>query len=148
MTPNFTLRELTRSSTADRLGLDNSPTSEDLNRLQATAEMLERIREHLGQPMTITSGYRNKVVNAAVGGVTSSDHAQGMAADFIAPRFGTPHAVCKALAPHVKELGIGQLIYERIGGKFWVHVSTRLSAKPVNRVITATGKGTLMGIVA
>ena len=148
MTPHFSLAELTRSNTATRLKLDNSPTPDALVRLQATAEMLERIREHLGYPLTITSGYRSPEVNKAVGGVTSSDHEQGMAADFVCPGYDTPYKVAKALAGNLAGLDIGQIIYERIGGKEWVHVSTRVPAKIVNRVITANGNGYEPGVVA
>lgn len=147
MTPHFSLNELIASSTAARLKLDNSPTGEALERLKATAAMLERIRAHLGGvPITVASGYRSRLVNQAVGGVTSSDHASGQAADIVAPKAGTPYDVAKKLAPHVDELGIGQLIYESIGGKQWVHVSTRVPAKITNRVITITGRGAQLGI--
>lgn len=146
MTPHFTLRELTASSTAQRLKLDNTPTAAHLASLQDTVELLERVREVLGVPVIVTSGYRSPVVNKAVGGVTSSDHASGQAADIVAPKFGAPYEVAKALARHVDSIGIGQLIYESIGGKQWVHISTRKPVKPVNRVITITGKGAQVGI--
>lgn len=64
----------------------------------------------------------------------------------MAPQFGMPYAVAKALAPHVNALGIGQIIYESVDGKHWVHLSTRTPNKPVNRVITVSGKSTLVGI--
>lgn len=147
LSKNFTLAELVRSSTAQRLGVDNTPRADALQQLQRTAQMLERVRAHLGgKPVLINSGYRNRVVNAAVGGVTSSDHAQGMAADIRVPAYGTPYEVAKALAPHISELGIGQLIYESVGGAHWVHVSTRIPAQAVNRVITVSGKQTLLGV--
>lgn len=146
LTPHFTLLELTRSATADRLRVDNTPTPKALDNLKRTAQMLEGVRSVLGVPVIVTSGYRSRAVNAAVGGVTSSDHATGQAADVVAPKFGTPYEIAKALAPHVDELGIGQLIYESIGGKQWVHISTRKPEKPVNRVITITGKGAQVGI--
>lgn len=149
LSKNFTLAELVRSSTAQRLGIDNTPTAEALQQLQRTAQMLESLRAHLGgKPVLINSGYRNRVVNAAVGGVTSSDHAQGMAADIRVPAYGTPYEVAKALAPHISALGIGQIIYESVGGAHWVHVSTRIPAQAVNRVITVSGKQTLLGIQA
>ncbi|MBB1649833.1 D-Ala-D-Ala carboxypeptidase family metallohydrolase [Delftia sp. UME58] len=146
LTPHFSLTEMTASSTAQRQGLDNTPTPEALQRLALTAAMLERVRAHLGVPIIVTSGYRSRAVNAAVGGVTSSDHAIGAAADIVAPQFGMPYAVAKALAPHVNALGIGQIIYESVGGKHWVHLSTRTPDKPVNRVITVSGKNTLVGV--
>lgn len=147
LSKNFTLAELVRSSTAQRMGVDNTPTADALQQLQRTAQMLERVRAHLGgKQVLINSGYRNRVVNAAVGGVTSSDHAQGMAADIRVPAYGTAYEVAKALAPHISELGIGQVIYESVGGAHWVHVSTRIPAQAVNRVITVSGKQTLLGV--
>jgi len=53
LTPNFTLAEFTRSAKAQALGLDNTPTAKALANLQHTAEMLERVRAHLGVPITI-----------------------------------------------------------------------------------------------
>ncbi len=146
LTEHFTLRELTASSTAQRLGLDNTPDTATVARLQALATLLERIRNHLGVPMIVTSGYRAPAVNKAVGGVTTSDHQAGMAADFVAPSYGTPAQIARALAPLVSVLGIGQLIYEHIGGKAWVHVSTRVPQRASNRVITITGAGTQLGV--
>jgi zinc D-Ala-D-Ala carboxypeptidase len=146
LTANFTLEELIRSATADRLRLDNTPPPGLLPQLQATAEMLQRIREHLQRPIIVTSGYRGPEVNRAVGGVTSSDHTRGQAADIVVPSYGTPYEVAKALAPYVSVLGIGQVILEGIKGKQWVHVSTRLPEKLVNRVITITDAGVQVGI--
>ena len=148
LTAHFTLGELTRSSTAERLRLDNTPTPEALRALQTTAEMLERIRTTLGRPIIVTSAYRSPAVNRAVGGATSSDHMAGQAADIVVPAFGTPHLVASALAPLVSVLGIGQLILEGVKGKQWVHVSTRTPLKPVNRVITITDAGVRVGIHA
>ena len=146
LTQHFTLAELTKSSTAERLELDNTPPPEVLPALTSTAEMLERIRSTLGVPVTVTSGYCAWAVNKAVGGVTTSDHAQGRAADIVAPRYGTPLQIARALAPLVDVLGIGQLIYERFGSTSWVHVSTRVPDKRVNRVITITSAGTQLGV--
>lgn len=146
LTPHFSLAELTASTTARRLGIDNAPPPELMPRLVLTAEMLERIRTTLGVPITVTSGYRGRQVNQAVGGVTSSDHTQGHAADIVAPGYGTPYQIAKALAPLVSVLGIGQLILEGVKGKQWVHVSTRVPDKPANRVITITDKGTQLGV--
>ena len=146
LTPHFSLAELTASSTARRLGLDNTPPPELMPRLVLTAEMLERIRSTLGAPIVVTSGYRSQAVNRAVGGVTSSDHTQGHAADIVAPRYGTPTQIARTLAPLVSVLGIGQLILEGVKGKQWVHVSTRVPNKTSNRVITITDKGAQLGI--
>lgn len=146
LSAHFTLAELTASTTATRLQMDNTPPAELLPRLILVAEMLERIRTQLQAPITVTSGYRCAQLNRAIGGVSSSDHTQGHAADIVAPGYGTPYQIAKALAPQVSVLGIGQLILEGIGGKQWVHVSTRVPEKTVNRVITITGQGVQVGI--
>lgn len=146
LTEHFTLDELVRSAKAAQLKIDNTPPPEVVGRLQATAIMLERIREHLGVPVIVTSGYRCRQLNLAVGGVTSSDHMLGQAADFIAPGAGTPYQIARSLAPQVSVLGIGQLIYEHLGATAWVHVSTKVPPSPANRVITVTSAGTQLGI--
>ena len=146
LSPHFTLAELQASNKAAQLGLDNTPPQELVPRLIRLAEMLERVRSTLGVPITITSGYRGQQLNRAVGGVTSSDHTQGHAADIVAPGFGSPHAVATALAPLVSTLGIGQLILEGVKGKQWVHLSTRVPDKLANRVITITDAGAQVGI--
>lgn len=147
LTPHFTLLEFTRSATADRLRVDNTPTPKALDNLKRTAQMLEGVRSVLGVPVIVTSGYRGPVVNRAVGGATSSDHLQGQAADIVTPKYGRPYDVAKALVPHINVLGIGQIIYEKSGSSEWVHVSTRMPDKPVNRVITVVvGKGAQLGV--
>ena len=146
LTKHFTLAELTASGKARSLGLDNTPAPELVPRLLRTAEMLERIRATLGVPVIVTSGYRAPAVNRAVGGVTSSDHMQGHAADIVAPGYGTATQIARTLAPLVSVLGIGQIILEGVKGKQWVHVSTRVPDKPANRVITITDKGAQLGI--
>ena len=150
LTPNFSLAELTRSETAERLGIDNTPTPEHRANLQRTAEMLERIRQHLSAiagrsiPILVSSGYRGPELNRRIGGSANSDHMQGLAADWIAPRFGSPFEVCTALAPHVQSLGIGQLIHEF--GR-WIHTGVPVPARAVNRVITISRAGTVPGVV-
>jgi zinc D-Ala-D-Ala carboxypeptidase len=114
-----------------------------------TAAMLERIRAALSEiaghdvPIIISSGYRCPALNAAVGSSATSDHPKALAADWIAPTFGTPHTICKALAPRIDALGIGQIIHEF--GR-WVHTSSRTPALAKNRVITITAAGTRLGI--
>ena len=86
---HFTLAEFLRSDKADELGDPNTPDERHLRALHATALGMEQVRRILGSnPITITSGYRNPRVNAAVGGVPTSAHALGYAADFTVK--GTP----------------------------------------------------------
>jgi len=152
LSPHFTLAELTRSDKAAQLGIDNTPPPELMPRLVLLAELLERIRSTLNCPVIVTSGYRCEQLNTAIGGVTSSDHSRGHAADIVAPGFGPPTEVARLLAPLVSTLGIGQLILEgfhRPGGRRseWVHVSTRAPERPINRVLTITDAGVQPGIV-
>lgn len=148
LTPHFTLAELTRSTTATHLRLNNTPSPDALRALQTTAEMLERIRATLGKPIIVTSGYRSPTVNRAVGGVSSSDHMTGQAADFVAPAYGSPYLIASLLAPLVSTLGIEQLILEGVRGKQWIHVSTRRPTKAINRILTITDAGARAGIQA
>jgi uncharacterized protein YcbK (DUF882 family) len=150
VTKHFSVAEFTRSDVAVRKGLDNSLPPDLEPAATLALEMMERIREHLSLragrdvPISISSGYRAPAVNLAVGSSSTSDHPKATACDFTAPSFGTPIEVCRALAPSVSLLGIGQLIHEF--GQ-WVHVSTRMPDKPVNRVITISHTGTYPGIV-
>lgn len=147
LTPHFSLAELTASNKARQINIDNTPPPELLPRMILLAELLERIRLHLGAPVSVTSGYRCPPLNRAVGGVTSSDHTQGHAADIVAPGFGSATDVATALAPQLSVLGIGQLILEGIKGKQWVHVSTHAPEKAINRILTITDAGLAVGIV-
>lgn len=146
LTPHFSLAELVASTRAQQLRIDNTPPADVIDRLRTTAEMLERIRATLDAPIVVTSGYRCPALNRAVGGVSNSDHLNGQAADIVCPRYGTPEDVARTLAPLVSVLSIGQLILEGVGGKRWVHVSTRVPDKASNRVITITDRGTVAGI--
>ena len=147
LSPHFTLAELIASNKAKQSGIDNTPPAEIIPRLIMVAEMLERIRSTVNVPVIVSSGYRSQRLNQAVGGVTSSDHTQGHAADIVAPKFGTATELARLLAPLVSVLGIGQLILEGIKGKTWVHVSTHSPEKAINRVLTITDAGVSVGIV-
>ena len=144
LTSHFTLEEFTASDTAARNHLDNSVPADLMANAVAAAEMMERIRDALGdKPVIVTSGYRSPEVNKAVGSGPGSDHPKAMAVDFKCPAFGTPYEVARHLATKVDILGIGQLIHE-FGS--WVHVSTRTPDKVVNRIITISARGTEVGI--
>jgi len=82
LSANFTLKELTKSDTATRLGLDNMPDAQALENLKTLCEkVLQPVREHFGKSVTVNSGYRSPESNAAVGGSKTSDHCKGQAAD-------------------------------------------------------------------
>lgn len=81
LSKNFVLSEITRSNTAKRLGIDNEPTKKDLENLQRiVTNLLQPLRDHLG-PIRISSGYRSKELNRAIGGSNKSQHSKGEAVD-------------------------------------------------------------------
>lgn len=130
--PSFWLSEFTNSDTAARLGLDNTPSPEVLADLRMfLAPGMQRIRECLGQPVNISSGYRSPAVNKAVGGAAVSQHKLGQAADFTCPAFGAPQTIVSYLLKHAADIRFDQLIQEGT----WVHVSFALF--PRSEVLTA-----------
>ena len=79
---NLSLSEVTKSNTAIRRGIDNSPTAEHIENLKYLAEkVFQPIREHFGCPIFVSSGYRSKDLNEAIGGSQRSFHSHGMALD-------------------------------------------------------------------
>jgi zinc D-Ala-D-Ala carboxypeptidase len=118
LTAHFSVDELTFSQTAIRKGISNEPTTLVLDNLKNLAETLERVRTALdGHAISISSGYRSPKLNLAIGGVKSSSHVFGYAADFICPAYGTPRQVADAIA--VAGIKFDQLIEEGT----WVHIS-------------------------
>lgn len=118
LTEHFTLEELTRSDIAARRGLLNVPTPRLIENLVVLAEGLERVRQLLGHPIVVSSGYRSPEVNAAAGGSINSQHRFGLAADFRVPGFGSPFDVAVAIGK--AGLLFDQMIYEY---ESWVHIS-------------------------
>ena len=81
LSKNFTLKELTRSNTALRLGIDNEPSKEGIYKLTLLAtEVLQPLRDCLGA-LRITSGFRSPELNKAIGGSTKSQHCKYEAVD-------------------------------------------------------------------
>jgi zinc D-Ala-D-Ala carboxypeptidase len=117
LTPHFSLEGFTLSSTALALGIDNTPTPAHLENLRKLAARMEQVRVLFDKVIEITSAYRNPQVNAAVGGVTNSAHALGLAADFHVHGLQDLEA-----AKRVRDsaLSFDQLIYEKNRG---VHFS-------------------------
>jgi hypothetical protein len=139
LTEHFSLEEMTFSETAVRHGISNRPDAETMVRLAQTARGLERVRDLLGAPVRVTSGFRAPAVNAIVGGSPGSAHLCGRAADFKSP-FGDPFAVCRVIA--ASDLVFDQLILE-FGA--WTHLSFD---SRVRRQLLTTGhaSGTRSGI--
>ena len=124
LSANFTLKELTKSDTATRLGLDNTPDEATIENLKLLCqEILQPIREHFGKSVTVNSGFRSPESNAAVGGSKTSDHCLGRAADIEIDGIPNPE-----LAQWIMDnLDYTQLILEFYTqgqpNSGWVHVS-------------------------
>lgn len=123
---HFTVEELCRSTTARSKGIDNTPTPEIRSKLQTLIEeLLDPVREGWGRAITVNSGYRCPALNKAVGGVATSQHQKGEAADLNA---GDP-TKNKMLFDKIvdmqkaKLLEFDQLIDE--AHYKWVHISYR-----------------------
>lgn len=117
LTEHFTLEELTHSETALRRGFDNSPPPAAYENLIRLAKLLEQVREVIGKPILINSGYRSKLVNDAVGSKDSSQHRIGCAADIRVSGM-TPSEVCQAIMK--SDIQYDQLIREYDA---WTHIS-------------------------
>lgn len=117
LSPNFTLAQLVYSETANRQGIDNRPTDDQIVNLRALAAALETVQALLGSTLQINSGYRGQALNRAVGGARESRHTLGLAVDFTCANYGPPLAVAQAIA--ASPLRFDQLIHEY--GR-WVHL--------------------------
>jgi len=123
LSANFTLREFTKSQTASRRGIDNTPSPEHLDNAIALFEnVVQPVREHFG-PTIITSGYRSPDLNAAIGGSATSQHSSGQAVDLEVLGVSTAE-VCEwiALATDFDQL-ILEFYTPGDTNSGWVHVS-------------------------
>ena len=128
----FSLSEFLKSATAKRLRIDNTPTFEVVDNLNKLADYLDVIREKVGKPILISSGFRCPVLNKAVGGVSNSQHQKGLAADLICSDMESLEKVLRETG------GFDQLIKEHRKGStsFWFHVSVApRNGKPRQQVI-------------
>ena len=124
LTNNFSLLELTKSQTAERKGIDNTPSPEHQENLKSLCTaILQPVRDHFSKVVTISSGYRSPELCTAIGSKITSQHARGESADF--EIFGVSN---KELADYINEhLEYDQLILEywkeSDPNSGWVHCS-------------------------
>ena len=125
LSKNLTLKEVTKSDTANRLGIDNTPEEFDIKNLRAIAEeVFQPLRDHFGVPLFVSSGFRSKKLNKAIGGSKYSQHMVGEALDIDADVYG--RVTNRELFMFIKE----NLIFDQLIWEFgdddtpdWVHVS-------------------------
>ena len=122
LTKNFTLEELTASSTARARKIDNTPGESHVANLRKLAEtILQPVRDKWGKPVVITSGYRCPALNKAVGGVATSQHLNGEAADINLGKANPELFLLMKRMVENGEITVGQLLDENGGS--WIHVS-------------------------
>ena len=137
LTEHFTLGEFLRSEKAQKLELPNVPLKCHITSMRnLCVHSLEPIRQHLGLPLLITSGYRCEALNRAVGGVSHSQHLYGEAADITIPKahrpFGHPtdEQTARLIYSYAQQYAeFDQLILEHRGNTWWVHISCRIDLR-------------------
>ena len=122
LSKNFSLNEFTKSVSAIRNGIDNSPTPEHIRSIQLLVKcVLQPLREALGSPIRITSGYRSESLNKLIGGSKRSQHCKGQASDIQFKVDGVMDN--KIIWNKVIELG---LPFDQMINEFeytWIHIS-------------------------
>ena len=124
LSKNFSLKEMTRSQTATRKGIDNNPTGTHQSNLVLLCQnILQPLRDYYGRPLRVSSGYRSPELCIAIGSSIKSQHAKGQAADFEIPGVSN-----KDLAEYIRDnLNFDQLILEFFTpddpNSGWVHCS-------------------------
>jgi zinc D-Ala-D-Ala carboxypeptidase len=138
LSKNFFLGEFTKSQTATRFGLENSPTQDQIAALTDLAKnVLQPVRDQFG-PVTISSGFRSAALNRAIGGSSTSQHSRGEAADFEAVGISNLR-----VAEWIRDnLEFDQLILEGFNpaqgaNSGWIHVSYTTSGQNRKQVLTA-----------
>jgi len=135
MTPHFSLAELTYTNHRE---FDNTPAPEVMPNLQRVALLMEQVRDVLARPIFVTSGYRSKQVNDAVGSKDTSQHRLGCAVDF----------KCAGLTPDqiVRKIIAANLPYDQLIREFdsWTHISVPsvAGAAPRKQVLIIDRTGT------
>jgi len=139
------LAEVTKSDTAKRKGIDNTPTPEHLENLKTICtDVFDKVREHFGVPIYISSGYRSAALNKAIGGSKNSDHNLGRALDLDQDNRGNGITNMEVFEFIKDNLEFDQLIgeFQRADGNFeWVHVGYRKGANR-KQILVAYKEGT------
>lgn len=125
LSKNLSLAEVVKSNTAIKYGIDNNPTNEHLENLEAIAQdVFQPLREFFGKPIYVSSGYRSEALNDRIGGSKTSQHSKGQALDLDAHVFGG--LTNGALFNYIED----QLVFDQLIWEFgtssepdWVHVS-------------------------
>ena len=118
MNLNFSISELIKSDKAKQHNIKNIPSISQVdNMLNLIFYCLQPIRDYLGKPMIISSGYRCPELNKLVGGVSNSQHLEGKAVDFTVPGESVQSIIFKIQTSNIE--------YDQLINEYdkWVHIS-------------------------
>ena len=138
LSKNFSLKELTASQTADRHGISNNPSEDHMDNLKKLCDnVLQKVRDHFGKVVSVSSGYRSPELCLKIGSSARSQHAKGQAADF--EIFGVPNGeLAKYIIDHID---FDQLILEfhnpEEPNSGWVHCSYKTDGNNRSKIMTA-----------
>ena len=139
LSKNLSLGEFTRSQTAKRKGIDNTPSEKHLEAAKLLAEnIFQPIRECFAVPIFISSGYRSDALNEAIGGSKTSQHSKGEAMDIDMDHRNGPEN--EEIFHYIREnLPFDQLIWEFGTDERpdWVHVSYNSDGEQRGQILTA-----------
>jgi hypothetical protein len=124
LSDHFTLSELTKSSTAERRGIDNAPGPTEIeNMILVCDQILEPVRNHYGIPFVPNSGFRGLELNRAIGSSDNSQHVTGQAVDFEVPSIPNKDTALWVMENCEFDQLILEFYKERILDSGWVHCS-------------------------
>jgi zinc D-Ala-D-Ala carboxypeptidase len=124
LSDHFTLSELTKSSTAERRGIDNAPGPTEIeNMILVCDQILEPVRNHYGIPFVPNSGFRGLELNRAIGSSDNSQHVTGQAVDFEVPSIPNKDTALWVMENCEFDQLILEFYKERIPESGWVHCS-------------------------
>ena len=127
LSKNFGLNEFIRSNTANIKHIDNTPSDDIIYHLSfGVLNILQPLRDYIGKPIKVTSGYRSSALNKAVSGSIKSQHLSGNAADIVLPS-NTDYD--KAIDFLLHNGFVDQLINEYKGKSRWLHISWSLNPR-------------------
>lgn len=121
MAKYFNLEEFLTSSTARQKSIENLPSWDVIDHLKELASFLDQLREDWGSGIKVTSGFRNDKLNSAVGGVGSSVHMIGYAADIV-PTNGKFKEFAQFIEQWAKTKSFDQIIIEKSKKSQWIHI--------------------------
>lgn len=137
---NFSLREMTRSETAEKQNIQNLPKDTEMENMVFVMHELQNVRDYFyDRPIIVTSGFRSKELNKAVGGAANSLHMKGKAADIQPVVKGNGEMGMLAYAVEARmsmdSSMISKVILEDVGGRKWIHVEVEREQEKLKEVL-------------